>query len=152
MSTEQPVSWDDLWAAARRAATGAYAPYSNLSVGAAGLVDDGRLVSGCNVENASYGLTLCAECALVGDLHRTGGGRLVAVAVTDGDGSPLTPCGRCRQVLAEFGTDLMVYGVANGERVNWQLKDLIPDHFGRDFLDAGPAGGDGTAPPNPGAR
>ena len=70
---------------------GAYAPYSKLSVGAAALTDDGRVVTGCNVENASYGLTLCAECGLVGDLHRTGGGRLVAVAVTDGDGNPLTP-------------------------------------------------------------
>ena len=124
MSTEQPVSWDDLWAAARRAAAGAYAPYSNLSVGAAGLVDDGRLVSGCNVENASYGLTLCAECALVGDLHRTGGGRLVAVAVTDGDGSPLTPCGRCRQLLYEAGGASCLVNQAH------TVGDLLPGAFG----------------------
>lgn len=107
---------------------GAYAPYSNLSVGAAGLTDDGRVVTGCNVENASYGLTLCAECGLVGDLHRTGGGRLVAVAVTDGDGNPLTPCGRCRQLLYEAGG-------ANC-RVNeiQTVGNLLPGAFGPDDL------------------
>ena len=95
------------WAALRRAAADvaghAYAPYSNYRVGAAGLVDDGRVVTGCNVENASYGLTLCSECGLGSALHATGGGRLVAVAVTDPDGNDIAPCGRCRQLLFEQG-------------------------------------------------
>ncbi len=95
------------WAALRRAAAEvaalAYAPYSKYRVGAAGLVDDGRVVTGCNVENASYGLTLCSECGLVSALHATGGGRLVAVAVTDPDGDDIAPCGRCRQLLLEQG-------------------------------------------------
>ncbi len=97
------ISWAVLRAAALEASCTAYAPYSNFQVGAAGLVDDGRIVTGCNVENASYGLTLCAECALVCDLHRSGGGRLVAVTVTDADGALLAPCGRCRQLLLEAG-------------------------------------------------
>jgi cytidine deaminase len=105
------IDWTALRAAARGVAVRAYAPYSNYLVGAAGLVDDGRVVSGCNVENASYGLTLCAECSLVSDLHGSGGGRLVAVAVTDPDGRALPPCGRCRQVLWEAGgPDLVVNG------------------------------------------
>jgi len=91
--------WDALRAAAREAMTHAYAPYSNFPVGVAGLVDDGRVVTGCNVENASYGLGLCAECGMVSDLARSGGGRLVAVACVGGDGQPLMPCGRCRQLL-----------------------------------------------------
>ncbi|WP_207948287.1 cytidine deaminase [Metallococcus carri] len=81
----------------------AYAPYSNFPVGVAGLVDDGRLVSGCNVENAAYGVTLCAECGMVSELQRTGGGRLVAVSCVNRDGEPLMPCGRCRQLLWEHG-------------------------------------------------
>ena len=80
-----------------------YAPYSGVHVGAAGLTDDGRVVLGCNVENASFGLTLCAECGLVSALHASGGGRLVAVSVVAGDGRPLSPCGRCRQLLFEAG-------------------------------------------------
>ena len=101
--SQTAVDWAGLRAVAQQAARMAYAPYSNFFVGAAALVDDGRIVSGCNVENASYGLTLCAECGMVGDLHRSGGGRLVAVAVTDPDGNPLPPCGRCRQLLHEAG-------------------------------------------------
>src|SRR5262249_62393271 len=81
----------------------AYAPYSRLRVGAAGQADDGRIITGCNVENASYGLTLCAECGLVSALHATGGGALTAVSVVGGDGQPLLPCGRCRQLLIEAG-------------------------------------------------
>src|SRR5258705_9941749 len=81
----------------------AYVPYSRFPVGVAGLVDDGRTVVGCNVENASYGLGLCAECGLVSSLHATGGGRLVAVSCVDGAGNPLMPCGRCRQLLWENG-------------------------------------------------
>ena len=97
------IDWDSLRSAARRVASKAYAPYSNLTVGAAALVDDGRIVTGCNVENASYGLTLCAECGLVSNLHSSGGGQLVAVSVVAGDGRALAPCGRCRQLLLEHG-------------------------------------------------
>ena len=128
MSTAQEIPWSGLWAAAREASSAAYAPYSNLSVGAAGLTDDGRVVTGCNVENASYGLTLCAECGLVGDLHRTGGGRLVAVAVTDGDGNPLTPCGRCRQLLYEVG------GASCQVNETHTVGDLLPGAFGPEDL------------------
>ena len=81
----------------------AYAPYSRFQVGVAGLVDDGRIVVGCNVENAAYGVALCAECGMVSQLHATGGGRLVAVACVDANGDPLMPCGRCRQLLWENG-------------------------------------------------
>ena len=97
------IDWEALREAARKAARTAYAPYSGLRVGAAALTDDGRVVTGCNVENASYGLTLCAECGLVSDVHRSGGGRLVAVSVVAGDGGALVPCGRCRQLLLEHG-------------------------------------------------
>jgi cytidine deaminase len=125
MPADGPASVD--WAALRAAATDAmhhaYAPYSNFQVGAAGLVDDGRVVVGCNVENASYGLTLCAECGLVSALHASGGGRLRAVAVTDPDGLDLAPCGRCRQLLYEAGgPDLPV-----NER---PVRELLPDPFG----------------------
>ena len=128
MGAEQAIPWSELWAAAHKASAGAYAPYSNLSVGAAGLTDDGRVVTGCNVENASFGLTLCAESGLVGDLHRTGGGRLVAVAVTDGDGNPLTPCGRCRQLLYEAG------GASCLVNETHTVGDLLPGAFGPDDL------------------
>lgn len=97
------VDWDRLRAAAGAAARHAYAPYSRFPVGVAGLVDDGRIVTGCNVENASYGLTLCAECGLVSSLHTSGGGRLLAVSCCTGDGRLLLPCGRCRQLLSEHG-------------------------------------------------
>jgi cytidine deaminase len=97
------VDWTALRLAAREVAGRAHAPYSKYFVGAAGLVDDGRVVTGCNVENASYGLTLCAECGLASNLHSSGGGRLVAVAVTDPTGRDLSPCGRCRQILWEAG-------------------------------------------------
>ena len=120
---EQLVSampdWDALRAAAREAMTHAYAPYSKFPVGVAGLVDDGRVVTGCNVENASYGLGLCAECGMVSDLARTGGGRLVAVACVGGDGQPLMPCGRCRQLLWEHGgADMLIETVSLGHRAD----------------------------------
>ena len=103
------IDWDHLRGAATEAARTAYAPYSGLSVGAAGLTADGDLVTGCNVENVSYGLTLCAECGMVSELHRRGLGRLIAVATVDGTGTHLTPCGRCRQLLLEHGgPDLLV--------------------------------------------
>jgi cytidine deaminase len=122
-----PVDWDALRAAAADVARRAYMPYSNFPVGAAGLVDDGRVVVGCNVENASYGLTLCAECGLVSSLHASGGGRLVAVAVTDPDGHDLSCCGRCRQLLFEAGgPDLVVNGVP--------MREWLPAAFGPDDL------------------
>jgi cytidine deaminase len=97
------TDWDALRAAATEAMRRAYAPYSRFPVGAAGLTGDGRIVTGCNVENASYGLTLCAECGVVSALHASGGGRLVALSCVDGNGEPLLPCGRCRQLLSEHG-------------------------------------------------
>src|SRR5215831_4181627 len=97
------VDWPALRAAAAQMTERAHAPYSRLHVGAAGVTSDGRVVTGCNVENASYGLTLCAECGLVSALHATGGGTLTAVSVVGGDGQPLLPCGRCRQLLIEAG-------------------------------------------------
>jgi cytidine deaminase len=107
--TPPSVDWVALHTAARDAMAHAYAPYSNYPVGAAALVDDGRIVTGCNVENASYGLTLCAECGLISTLHGTGGGRLVAFACVNGKGALIMPCGRCRQLLWEHGgADLLV--------------------------------------------
>ena len=126
------VNWAELRAAATEVAGQAYAPYSKLRVGAAGQTDDGRVVTGCNVENASYGLTLCAECGMVSDLARTGGGRLVAVACVGGDGGPLMPCGRCRQLLWEHGgPDMLLETVSLGIV---PLSDVLPDAFGPDDL------------------
>jgi cytidine deaminase len=123
------IDWPALRDVARDAMGHAYAGYSHYPVGAAALVADGRIVSGCNVENASYGLTLCAECGLVSDLHRTGGGRLVAFACVDGAGAPLTPCGRCRQLLFEHGgPGLLVDQGPDAAPV--PLSVLLPDAFG----------------------
>ncbi|MGK5532409.1 cytidine deaminase [Streptomyces sp. URMC 129] len=116
--------WDALRAAARDAMSRAYAPYSAYPVGAAALVDDGRTVTGCNVENASYGLTLCAECGLVSALHATGGGRLTHFTCCDGGGNVITPCGRCRQLLMEHGGPALQVDTADGVR---PLSDLLPD-------------------------
>lgn len=121
------IDWPALRAAARDAVTRAYAPYSRFPVGAAALVDDGRVVTGSNVENASYGLTLCAECSLVSVLHATGGGRLVAVACVAADGAPLVPCGRCRQVLLEHGGEDLLIEAPSGLA---RLGDLLPQAFG----------------------
>ncbi|MCL2091991.1 MAG: cytidine deaminase [Micrococcales bacterium] len=137
-----PVDWAALVAAARAAATQAYAPYSGFPVGAAGLVDDGRVVVGCNVENASFGLTLCAECALVCQLHVTGGGRLVAVACVAGDGAWLLPCGRCRQLLSEHGGPDLLVGTSAGPV---RLAALLPDPFGPADLARPTVGGTGSA-------
>ncbi|SNR99951.1 cytidine deaminase [Geodermatophilus pulveris] len=127
------VEWAALRGAAREAMTRAYVPYSRFPVGAAGLVDDGRVVTGCNVENASYGLALCAECGLVSDLVRTGGGRLVAVSCVDGDGRPLMPCGRCRQLLWEHGgPDMLIETVSLGIV---PMREVLPDAFGPDDLE-----------------
>jgi cytidine deaminase len=121
------INWDVLTDAATEAMKHAYVPYSSFPVGAAALVDDGRIISGCNVENASYGLTLCAECALVSSLHMTGGGRLVAFVCVDGDGGILMPCGRCRQLLYEHSTEGMLLTTVSGIRT---IDEVIPDAFG----------------------
>ena len=119
------------WAGLREAATAAmgkaYVPYSKFPVGAAALVSDGRVISGCNVENASYGLTLCAECALVSVLHLTGGGRLVAFTCVDGNGRTLMPCGRCRQLLYEHSAPGMLLETVSGVRT---IDEVLPDAFG----------------------
>src|SRR5512132_1240857 len=112
----------------------AYAPYSHFRVGVAGLVDDGRVVDGCNVENAAYGVALCAECGMVSQLHATGGGRLVAVACVGGDGAPLMPCGRCRQLLWENGGPDCLVMTPEGVR---SMRELLPQAFGPDTLAAG---------------
>jgi cytidine deaminase len=121
------IDWPTLRAAANEAMRRAYAPYSNFPVGAAALVDDGRIISGCNVENASYGLTLCAECALVSSLAMTGGGRLVAFTCVDGNGGVLMPCGRCRQLLYEHSTAGMLLETVSGLRT---IDEVLPDAFG----------------------
>jgi len=126
------VDWDGLRAAAVEAMRRAYAPYSNFPVGAAALVDDGRTVVGCNVENASYGLGLCAECGLVSSLHATGGGRLVAFACVDAEGGALLPCGRCRQLLWEHGSPALLVDTADGPV---PIGRLLPRAFGREDLD-----------------
>ena len=121
------IDWPALRAAATQIMSNAYAPYSRFKVGAAALVDDGRVVLGCNVENASYGVGLCAECGLVSSLHATGGGRLVAFACVDQHGSVLMPCGRCRQLLYENGGPELLLDTASGVR---PLRELLPDAFG----------------------
>ncbi|KGJ73272.1 cytidine deaminase [Cryobacterium roopkundense] len=121
------VDWAALRAAAVEAMGHAYVPYSKFPVGAAALVDDGRVISGCNVENASYGLTLCAECALVSSLHMTGGGRLVAFTCVDGNGNTLMPCGRCRQLLNEHSAEGMLLETVSGTRT---IDEVLPDAFG----------------------
>jgi cytidine deaminase len=123
------------WGALRHAATEmteqAYAPYSQFPVGAAALVDDGRVVVGCNVENASYGLTLCAECGLVSSLHAGGDGRLVAITCVGGDGQRLMPCGRCRQLLWENGGPDLLVDTPDGVLT---MRDVLPAAFDADDL------------------
>jgi cytidine deaminase len=131
---DAPVDWAALRAAARTAAAGAYAPYSGFRVGAAGVTADGRLVTGCNVENLSYGLSLCAECGLVSSLHATGGGRLVAVAVVSGSGEPCPPCGRCRQLLLEHGGPGCL---VDGDGTPRTVDQLLPGGFSAERLREG---------------
>ena len=126
-----PVDWDALARYATEVMGRAYAPYSGFKVGVAGLVDDGRVVLGCNVENASYGVALCAECGMVSALHSTGGGRLVAVACVDSHGNTLMPCGRCRQLLWENGGPDMELMTPSGVRT---MTEVLPDAFGADDL------------------
>jgi cytidine deaminase len=122
------IDWAALRSAANEAAKHAYVPYSKFRVGAAALVDDGRIISGCNVENASYGLTLCAECAMIGQLHMGGGGRLVAVTCV-GNETHVTPCGRCRQLLWEHGgAELLVEVEGVPTPMNVLLPAAFPEH------------------------
>ncbi|MGM0929875.1 MAG: cytidine deaminase [Actinomycetota bacterium] len=130
-TTDQPVDWDALQRAAADAMRRAYVPYSGFPVGAAALTDDRRIVSGCNVENASYGLTLCAECSLVSQLNMTGGGKLAAFSCVDRDGNALMPCGRCRQLLYEFRAPGMLLMTPAGVKT---MDDVLPDAFGPQHL------------------
>ena len=125
------VDWPALRAAAVAAMEHAYAPYSGFKVGVAGLVDDGRVVSGCNVENAAYGVGLCAECGMVSDLHLTSGGRLVAVSCVDADGEPLMACGRCRQLLWENGGPDCLVETPKGVL---PMSEVLPQAFGAQDL------------------
>ncbi|GGR73357.1 MULTISPECIES: cytidine deaminase [Streptomyces] len=125
------ADWDALREAARDAMSRAYAPYSGFPVGVAARVDDGRTITGCNVENASYGLSLCAECGLVSTLHATGGGRLTHFSCVDGTGAILVPCGRCRQLLYEFGGPELLLETPDGIRT---LDEMLPQSFGPQHL------------------
>lgn len=125
------VDWDRLRAAAVAAREHAYVPYSRFPVGAAALTEDGRVVSGCNVENASYGLTLCAECSLVSALHMSGGGRLTAFVCVDAGGEVLMPCGRCRQLLHEHRAPGLRLLTVSGVRT---MAEVLPDAFGPENL------------------
>jgi cytidine deaminase len=125
------IDWSALRDRALTETKNSYVPYSHFPVGAAALVDDGRIVAGCNVENASYGLSLCAECGLVSNLVATGGGRLVAVVAIHGDGEILMPCGRCRQLLYEFGGKDVLIDSKSGAK---PLGELLPDSFGPEDL------------------
>ena len=125
------IDWEGLREAARQISTRAYVPYSKFPVGAAALVDDGRVVTGCNVENAAYGVGLCAECGLVSTLHASGGGRLVAFACVDGDGAALMPCGRCRQLLWENGGPTLLVDTQAGVK---EMTEVLPQAFGADDL------------------
>ncbi len=126
------IDWIALRDNAIDASRRAYAPYSGFPVGAAAIVDDDRIILGCNVENVSYGLGLCAECAVVCALHSGGGGRLVALSCVAADGAPLMPCGRCRQVLYEHGGPELLIDHPGGPK---RLAELLPDAFGPDYLE-----------------
>ena len=132
MSERSEPDWAALRAAASATASLGHAPYSGYQVGAAGVADDGRVVTGCNVENASYGLGLCAECGLVSALHMSGGGRLIALTCVDGHGDLLMPCGRCRQLLYEQGGPELLVETPEGPR---RMDELLPFAFGPDDLE-----------------
>ncbi|HLV04319.1 cytidine deaminase [uncultured Georgenia sp.] len=125
------TTWERLRTLAREMTQWAYVPYSRYPVGAAALVDDGRTVTGCNVENASYGVGLCAECGLVSALHATGGGRLVAFTCVDGEGTVIVPCGRCRQLLWEHGGPELLVETPSGIH---PMTEVLPEAFGPDHL------------------
>ena len=130
---DDEFDWEALTAAAREVAARAYVPYSSYPVGAAARVDDGRLVVGCNVENAAYGVTLCAECGVVSSLHAGGGGRLTHFVCVNGRGAVIMPCGRCRQLLWEAGGPGLLVMTVRGVR---PMSDVLPDGFGADDLEA----------------
>ncbi|MFB9312606.1 cytidine deaminase [Nocardioides plantarum] len=129
--SDETFDWSGLRAAAVEVAARAYAPYSNFRVGAAAVVDDGRVVVGCNVENAAYGVTLCAECGLVSSLHAGGGGRLTHFVCVNGDDDVIMPCGRCRQLLWENGGADLLVETPRGVRT---MAEVLPDAFGPDDL------------------
>ena len=129
--TDMAIDWAALQKAAVEALPHSYSPYSNYPVGVAGFADDGRMVWGANIENASYGLTRCAECSMVSHLFATGGGRLVAVACVDGNGDPLMPCGRCRQLLYEHGGPDMQLMTPEGVLT---MREVLPQAFGPEHL------------------
>ena len=131
-SPEAPI-WQELQEAARTVMRYAYTPYSHYPVGAAAMTTDGRVVTGCNVENASYGLGLCAECGLISELAKTGGGRLSAFICVDGEGNTLVPCGRCRQLLYEWGGNDMLIHTPSGVH---PFGHLLPEAFGPEHLHA----------------
>lgn len=128
---DKAIDWTHIHDLAKAAMKKAYAPYSKFPVGVAALVSDGRYVSGCNVENASYGLGLCAECGLVSDLVQSGGGRLIAVVCVDAQGEFLAPCGRCRQLLFEHGGAEMLLMTPDGAQ---SMISMLPWAFGPDNL------------------
>ena len=121
------IDWENLIQQAINVLPKSYSPYSKFPVGAAAICDDGRIITGVNVENASYGLALCAECSLVSELFRTGGGQLVAFACVDGQGNPLMPCGRCRQLLYEHSAEGMLLQTVSGIKT---INEVLPDAFG----------------------
>ena len=121
------IDWENLTQKAIDVLPKSYSPYSKFPVGAAAICDDGRIITGVNVENASYGLALCAECSLVSELFRTGGGQLVAFACVDGQGNPLMPCGRCRQLLYEHSAEGMLLQTVSGIKT---INEVLPDAFG----------------------
>ena len=127
------INWDALRAVAVDAMKKSYSPYSNFAVGAAALTTDGRVVSGCNIENASYGVTLCAECSLVSDLLMTGGGKLIAFTCVDANSNVLMPCGRCRQLLVEHAAPGMILETISGMK---SMAEVLPDAFTREELEA----------------
>jgi cytidine deaminase len=125
------VDWVELRRRAVAAAASAYCPYSGLQVGAAALCDDGRVVTGCNIENAAYGVALCAECTMAGQLRLTGGGKFVAVACRSGEGQLLMPCGRCRQIIYELGGPDCLVDTPRGVLT---MREVLPDAFGPEDL------------------
>ena len=127
------IDWEALLQEAVAATKKAYVPYSGYPVGAAAYADDGRLLSGCNIENASYGVTLCAECSMVSDLIMSGGGKLVAFVCVNTAGDVIMPCGRCRQLLAEHGADELVVQTPEGLK---SFEEVLPQAFGPRDLDA----------------
>ena len=127
------INWDALRAVAVEAMKKSYSPYSNFAVGAAAITTDGRVVSGCNIENASYGLTLCAECSLVSDLLMSGGGKLIAFTCVDANSNVLMPCGRCRQLLVEHAAPEMILETISGFKT---MAEVLPDAFTREELEA----------------